>query len=82
MILKIKEASTLFNKLNSFTRFFIKISLIMIFTLIISSVFAYFSPHIQNSYDLIFLPEQLIQCAKSILGVGCIGSFLLMWTEK
>ncbi len=82
MNLKIKEANKLYRNIGTLTRLFIKLSLTVYLFLIIFSVFANFSPIVQENYNLIFLPEQSLETAKSVLGIGSIGSFLLIATDN
>ncbi len=82
MNLKIKEAKCLYLKKGKATRFYIKLSLILFFLLLLGAVLTYISPTVSESYSLVFLPEQLLEIAKSVLGVGSIGSFLLIFIES
>ncbi len=82
MYSKIKETNKLYRNLGSNTRFFIRISLILLFSLIICAIIAHLSPRIYENYDLLFLPDQLLESAKSVLGIGGIGSCILLGTEK
>ncbi len=82
MNLKIKEARLLYRKRGKATRFYIRLSFILFLLLLIGAVLTYFSPTVNKTYSLVFLPEQLLETARSVLGVGSIGSFLLIFIES
>lgn len=79
---KIKKAYESYRELGSYTRLFIKITLILFFSLLLAFVYTATATHSENYYELLLLSDELFQCIKSVLGIGLLGTLIIGLTEK
>ncbi len=78
---KIKKAYEDYLSLGSNTRFIIRITVILFYTLFFTSVYTLTATHAENHYELLLLTDELIEAAKSVGGIGFIGMLIVGITE-
>ncbi len=78
---KIKSACESYRQFGSNTRLITRITTILFFSLILTSVYAILATHSESYYDLLILSDELIECAKNVCGIGFIGMLIVAVTE-
>ena len=79
---KLKKAYESYRELGTYTRLFIRITLILFFSLTLAFIYTITATHSENHYELLLLSDELLQCAKSVPGIGFLGIVIIGSTEK
>ncbi len=69
----VKKACEVYRKLGSNTRLIIRITIILFYTLLFTAVYTLTATHSKIHYELLLLTDPLIECAKSVCGIGFLG---------
>ena len=79
---EIKRAWDDYLKLGTNTRFIIRTTLILFFSLCFAVVYTYNSTHSSSHYELLLLCDTLFECTKSVSGIGFLGIVITGLIEK
>lgn len=82
LMINLKKACEGYRSLGTNTRLIIRITLILILSLLTATMYALTATHAENHYELLLLTDELIQCAKSIAGIGTLGIIIVGITEE
>ncbi len=78
----IKNLHEIYNKLNTNTKLILRITMITFFCSIIGAMYSHTATHMDNYYRLLIISEDLLNVAKSTIGIGFIGTLTAGIIEK
>ena len=78
----IKSINEIYNKMSTKTRLILRISMITFFCAILGAMYSHTASHMENYYRLLIVSEELLNVAKSTMGIGFIGTLTAGVIEK
>lgn len=82
MLTKFKNIRAFYRTWGTNTRLVIRITLITVVCTLLASVYAYTATFSPNHFDLLRISDDLLEMAKSVAGIGFIGTLVVGYGER
>ena len=78
----IKDINNIYRNLHGGTKLIFRICMITFVVTVISAIYTHTLTHMNNYYNLLILSEDLLNVARSVIGIGALGVLISEILEK